>query len=71
MSLRIFHLVFISISTLFVLGFAVWLAGLAVSGGTGLLYLAAAGCVAAAAALVVYAVRFSRKTRNLVPGGSL
>lgn len=71
MSLRIFHLVFIAISALFVLGFAVWLVGLAGTGGNGLWYLAAAGCVLASAAMVLYAVRFYRKTKNMVPAGSL
>ncbi len=71
MSLRIFHLVFIAISTLFALGFSVWLAGLAVDGGNPLWYLAAAGCILSAAAMVFYAVRFFRKTRNMVPAGSL
>jgi len=71
MSLRIFHLIFIGISALFVLGFAAWLVGLARSGGNGLWYLAAAGCVLASAGLVIYAVRFYRKTRDMVPAGSL
>ncbi len=71
MSLRIFHLLFIAVSTLFALGFSVWLAGLAVDDGNPLWYIAAACCVLAAAAMVFYAVRFYRKTRNMVPEGSL
>jgi len=71
MSLRIFHLVFIGISALFMLGFGAWLVALARTGGNGLWYIAAAGCVLTAAVMVIYAVRFYRKTRDMVPAGSL
>jgi len=71
MSLRSFHLFFIALSALFTLGFAAWLAGLAGAEGNPSLYVAALGCVFCAATMVVYAVRFFRKTRNMVPSGSL
>lgn len=71
MSLRIFHLFFIAVSALFTLGFGGWLARLAASGGNRIYYLAVLACVICAAAMLIYGVRFFRKTRNMIPQGSL
>jgi len=71
MSLRIFHLFFIALSALCVLGFGVWLANLAGTGGNPLWYIAAVGCLLSSAAMALYGVRFYRKTRSMVPHGSL
>jgi hypothetical protein len=58
MSLKGFHIFFISISTLLVLGLAAWCiqAQALLSGGI---------CFFAAAALIVYGIYFLRKMRNL------
>jgi hypothetical protein len=71
MSLRSFHIFFITLSALFALGFGLWLAGVAGESGNPLWYLAVAGCLLCASAMAVYAVRFARKTRDMVPTGSL
>jgi hypothetical protein len=66
MSLRIFHILFITLSTLLSLGLAAWAYGnFRAYGATG--HLIASGIAAAVAlALVVYGVWFLRKSRKLI-----
>jgi pilus assembly protein TadC len=65
MSLKAFHIFFITLSVLLTLGFAGWLMhSYAASGDAGTL-VAAIAAVFLAGALVVYARRFLRKLRHV------
>ena len=59
MSLKIFHLCFITLSTLLAIGCAVWAFAAANTGF-------AAVCIALAVALPVYGVVFWRKARRII-----
>ena len=65
MSLRGFHLIFISIAALFCAGFGVWALVIEERAGLGL-QLAGGFTSAVAVALVFYAFSFSRKAKHLV-----
>ena len=70
MSLRFFHILFIAVSALFAAGFGAWLVEKYLREGGYLWLLAAALSLCSAAAMVVYAVRFYRKTRHLGQAGA-
>jgi hypothetical protein len=65
MSLKTFHIFFITISVLFVLGFGVWLLGQYASEGRNILLLSALGSFLAAAGLVWYGIRFLKKLKHV------
>ena len=70
MSLRSFHLLFIAVSVAFAVGFGAWLVENYLRDGNVLWILAVTLCLACAAGMVVYGVRFSRKTRHLNQAGT-
>jgi uncharacterized membrane protein SirB2 len=68
MSLKAFHILFILVSILLALGFAVWeLLGYLKSGDV-LQLLAAIGSTAVSLSLVLYAIRFVKKLKNVKTG---
>lgn len=67
MSLKAFHLLFITLATALTLWLGWWAVGEARSTGATGWWLLAAGCLAAALALVIYEVWFLRKTREVSP----
>ena len=69
MSLRAFHLVFIALSALFAVGFGLWLADHFLREGDLRWIAGSLASLACAALMVVYGVRFFRKTRGMVNPG--
>ena len=65
MSLKGFHILFISISTLLALGCGAWCIQMGVENGTQSYVAGAVGSFVAAAALVIYGVWFYRKMKRL------
>jgi hypothetical protein len=65
MSLRMFHLVFISLSVTLSAFFAAWAGGQYRLEHETIYAVASAGALAAGGGLAVYGTRFQRKTRNL------
>jgi hypothetical protein len=65
MSLRQFHLLFIAMSVILTAFFAAWAAGQYRVAQEASYALAAAGALAAGAALAVYGAAFQRRTRRL------
>lgn len=65
MSLKAFHVFFITLATLMCLGVAGWNGSAWMAGGSAVHLLASAGWAAAAIGLTVYAVLFLRKYRSL------
>ena len=66
MSLRGFHLVFITFATLLCLGLAVWSFGFAPRNGGWALTAFGVAMVIATFALPYYGIRFYRKAKNLI-----
>jgi hypothetical protein len=67
MSLKAFHLVFITLAIALSLWLGWWALGEARGGNGGSWWLLAAGCLLAACGLVGYEVWFLRKTREVSP----
>jgi len=65
MSLRAFHLLFITLSVILTAFFAAWAAGQYSAVHNASYILVAAASLAAGFGLVLYGARFQRKTRNL------
>jgi len=65
MSLRAFHLLFITLSVILTAFFAAWAAGQYSAVHDVSYVIAAVGSLAAGLGLVLYGARFQRKTRNL------
>jgi ABC-type Mn2+/Zn2+ transport system permease subunit len=65
MSLKAFHLLFISLSVVLTAFFAAWAAGQYRNGQEAVYAVTAAGSLAAGIGLVVYGAKFQRKTRHL------
>lgn len=65
MSLKTFHIVFISLSTLCAFGFSVWLMISFVSSREVLLVTAAAGSFACGVGLIFYGIRFLKKLKHV------
>ena len=65
MSLRAFHLLFITLSVILTAFFAAWAAGQYSSARDASYAVAAVGSLAAGFGLVLYGARFQRKTRHL------
>ena len=66
MSLRLFHLFFISLSVVLVAFCAAWSTGMYRSGHEVSYLAACAACVLAGAGLIAYGTAFQRKTKRLV-----
>ncbi len=66
MSLRSFHLVFISFATLLCLGLAVWCFGYAPRNSGWPISLLGVLMIVASVALPYYGIRFYRKAKNLI-----
>jgi hypothetical protein len=67
MSLKAFHLVFITLAIGLVLWLGWWALGAARGGAGGGWWLLAAGCLLSALGLAAYEVWFLRKTREVSP----
>jgi hypothetical protein len=67
MSLKAFHLVFITLAIALVLWLGWWALGAARAGAGGGWWLLAGGCLLSAGGLVAYEVWFLRKTREVSP----
>ena len=65
MSLKGFHIVFITFSTLLALGCGVWCVWINLVTGTQVYLAGAIACFLAAAALIVYGVWFYKKMKRL------
>ncbi len=65
MSLKFFHIFFISLSVALAFGFAVWLFRSYTEGGRGVVLAAAIISAAAGASLIVYARRFLKKLKHV------
>ncbi len=65
MSLKAFHIFFIAVSVLLCLGLCAWALVGYLSTGNGELVLAAAGCLAAGVALIIYEIRFLKKLKHV------
>ena len=65
MSLRTFHIVFITTSVLLALFFGVWALITGISGSSGLMVVAGLVSFVAGAALVLYGVSFARKIKEV------
>jgi hypothetical protein len=65
MSLKGFHIVFITVSTLFALGVGAWCLWVNSIEGAPIFRMGAIGSFAVAAALIVYGVWFYRKMKRL------
>jgi uncharacterized membrane protein len=65
MSLKAFHLVFISISTLMAVGFGGWCVAQFFSRGGGGYIVSAGLAILAGAGLVVYGIRFARRWKDV------
>lgn len=64
MSLKVFHVVFVTVSVLLALGFSLWSLRAAQAGGGGGYAVMAVAALAAAVGLVFYGGWFLRKTRG-------
>ncbi len=65
MSLKAFHLFFISVSTILALGFASWCFMEYRTQGSALFAVSGCAAVASGAALVFYGLRFARKLKGI------
>lgn len=65
MSLKAFHIVFITLSTLMTLGFAVWAVQQSLHGAGGIYWAMAVSGILGALGLPVYGVWFLKKTREV------
>jgi predicted membrane protein len=65
MGLRIIHLVFVACSVVLTVFFAIWAVNAYLNNQGAVYAIAALLSLAASAALVVYGMRFQKKTRNL------
>ena len=65
LSLKTFHIVFVSLSTLLSVGFGLWAVRQYMDAGSAGLLATAVGSLAFAAVLICYGVWFLRKLRNV------
>lgn len=65
MSLKAFHIAFISVSVLLAFGFSIWAVQVYVQGGHWTMLLVAAASILFGLGLIVYGVRFLRKLKHV------
>ena len=65
MSLKAFHIIFISLSALIITGFGIWLIIQSNAEGRGILMIAAVAAFIAVIFLVWYGIKFLKKLKNV------